>query len=634
MSKKKEIVLQEKLDSNESWTAALAQQKLFVVDAHQKWCGPCTAITGLLKRIKLELSDDLLKFATAPVDDIDDLEQYRGKCEPHFLFYGCGHLVGAVKGCNAPLIRDTIVSCLESEKKIISGDAERKVFQDASSESPELDEDIADEEEEGGEEAEAEEELGAAVPKQVTVALIKPDVVENGLVDDILAKIEEAGIEVLESQDRTLTAEEATEFYKSKSEESFFDDLIAYVTGGPCKVLVLTKGETGEGVIDLWRQIIGPFDAAVAKDEEPESLRAIYGTDATSNGLHGSSSQDEAMRELAFFYPDFSPPTYRAAAGASPASGAAEKRLQRTLALIRPDALAQHKDAILGKIHEAGFEIAMQKEVELSQEQAEAFYSEHKDEEFFEALVKTMTSGPVLALCLAHEDAVEKWRGMLGPKVVAEAIESAPDSLRAQFAVADAEINMLHGSDSTTQADAELAQLFKLDQTLAVIKPDAAAQRDDIIAKLKEAGFMISCQKDMNLSAEIAGEIYKSKEGADFYDSLIGHMTSGPTLMMVLSAENAVEKLRALAGPSDPEAAKAEAPESLRALFGGSILENAVHSPSNPDSAQEKIQVVFGDAVFNWDGTLANAEPAEGDAEEPAAAEEEPAAEEEAAAEE
>ena len=52
--------------------------------------------------------------------------------------------------------------------------------------------------------------------------------------------------------------------------QSFFDDLIAYVTGGPCKVLVLTKGETGEGVIDLWRQIIGPFDAAVAKDEDPE----------------------------------------------------------------------------------------------------------------------------------------------------------------------------------------------------------------------------------------------------------------------------------------------------------------------------------------------------------------------------
>ena len=48
---------------------------------------------------------------------------------------------------------------------------------------------------------------------------------------------------------------------------------------------------------------------------------------------------------------------------------------------------------------------------------------------------------------------------------------------RAQFAVGDSEMNMLHGSDSTTQADAELAQLFKVEQTLAVIKPDAAAQR-------------------------------------------------------------------------------------------------------------------------------------------------------------
>lgn len=49
--------------------------------------------------------------------------------------------------------------------------------------------------------------------------------------------------------------------------------MITYVTSGPCRVLVLTKGETGEGVLELWRDIIGPFDAAVAKNEKPDRLK-------------------------------------------------------------------------------------------------------------------------------------------------------------------------------------------------------------------------------------------------------------------------------------------------------------------------------------------------------------------------
>uniref|UniRef100_H2ZDH9 Nucleoside diphosphate kinase-like domain-containing protein n=1 Tax=Ciona savignyi TaxID=51511 RepID=H2ZDH9_CIOSA len=215
-----------------------------------------------------------------------------------------------------------------------------------------------------------------------------------------------------------------------------------------------------------------------------------------------------------------------------------------------------------------------------------------------------MTCGPVLALCLAHNDAVAQWRSMLGPKVLSEAIEEQPDSLRAQFRVEDSDINMLHGSDSDAAAQEELGKIFQVEQTLAVIKPDAMDEKEKIMEKLKEAGFMISCQKDMNLSKEIATEIYKSKKDSEFYDNLIDHMTSGPTLMMVLSAENAVDKLREMMGPADPEVAKESNPDSLRALFAKSIMENAIHSPSTNESAQEKIRVVFGDAQFDWDGTL------------------------------
>nr|CAB3264380.1 CiIC3 thioredoxin domain-containing protein 3 homolog [Phallusia mammillata] len=598
MAKRKEIILQETLNTQEAWEHAMSNEKLYVVDAHQKWCGPCTAIVGMLKRIKNELGDDLLRFATAEVDAIDNLEQYRGKCEPNFLFFASGELVAAVRGCNAPLVQQTIQSALEAEHKVLKGEAERKVIRDMQSVTPEQEEEEEDEEEADD----------GVVPKQVTVALIKPDVVQNGQVDEILAKIEEAGIEVLVNSERMLSEEEAREFYKNREEEEFFDDLVNYITSGPCRVLVLTKGDSGAGVVELWRDIIGPFDAAVAKVENENSLRAIYGVDATCNAVHGSASSEEAIRELGFFFPDYRPPTYKSsrssmsrASGRSKAASRAESRVQKTLAIIRPDALKRHKDAILTKIEEAGFKIAMQKEMTLSQEQAEDFYAEHKETDYFEPLVKQMTCGPVLALCLVRDDAVEQWRSLLGPKVVADAVAEQPDSLRAQFAVEEADVNMLHGSDSPTTAEAELSKIFLVDQTLAVIKPDAMEEKDKIITKLQEAGFMISCKKDMSLSRDIAEAIYKNKEGTDYYETLINHMTSGSTMMMVLSAEDAVSKLREVMGPTDPEVAKETHPESLRALFAKSILENAMHAPSTPESAKDKIRIVFGDTKFDWD---------------------------------
>ena len=68
-----------------------------------------------------------------------------------------------------------------------------------------------------------------------------------------------------------------------------------------------------------------------------------------------------------------------------------DPRAQRTLALIRPSALAHHKDKILEKIKENGFKIGMMKKVQLDRQQAEEFYAEHQDKPFFEDLVKEMT---------------------------------------------------------------------------------------------------------------------------------------------------------------------------------------------------------------------------------------------------
>ncbi|CDR07467.1 unnamed protein product, partial [Oncorhynchus mykiss] len=86
--KKKEVSLQASVVNQEQWDEMLATKGLTVVDVYQQWCGPCRAVVSLLRKIKNELGDDLLHFATAKADSIDALERYRGKCEPTFLFYG------------------------------------------------------------------------------------------------------------------------------------------------------------------------------------------------------------------------------------------------------------------------------------------------------------------------------------------------------------------------------------------------------------------------------------------------------------------------------------------------------------------------------------------------------------------
>ncbi|OXB65294.1 hypothetical protein ASZ78_001601 [Callipepla squamata] len=81
------IFTQMNINSQELWEEMLCLEGLVVVDAYQAWCGPCKTVVDLFRKIRNEVSSDLLHFAVAEVDSIDALEKYRGKCEPVFLFY-------------------------------------------------------------------------------------------------------------------------------------------------------------------------------------------------------------------------------------------------------------------------------------------------------------------------------------------------------------------------------------------------------------------------------------------------------------------------------------------------------------------------------------------------------------------
>ncbi|KAM7407571.1 hypothetical protein PAMA_003340 [Pampus argenteus] len=521
----------------------------------------------------------------AEADSIDALEKYRGKCEPTFLFYGGGELVAVLRGANAPLLQRMIVEELAQEKLVLEQGGERKVVKDNGL----VDDEKREEEEEAPQQSENEESIIVPASKSYTVAIIKPDAVAHGKANEIIMKIQDAGFEILAHEERTLTEIEARDFYQHKAAEACFEDLVQFMSSGPSHILVLSQVEGSVNVVPAWREFIGPADTEEARRENPESLRAQYGTQTLFNAVHGSADSDQASRELAFFFPNFR------AASVTEQDGE-EEHVERTLALIRPDVARENREVILAQIHNSGFTVALQKEVMLTEEQVRQFYFQHVEEDYFPALLRSMTSGPVLALALARIGAVHHWRNILGPSDVKKAKEENPECLRAQFAVEDESINQLHGSASHEEAKREINFFFPKQQTLAVIKPDAIEEhKEAILEEIRGNGFSVTRLKETVLSREMAEEFYREHRDKPFFSQLVEFMSRGPCMMLVLTKENAVEEWRAMMGPTDPDQAKVTSPNSVRARFAADILYNSVHGSSSEQHAEEKIRLVFGD---------------------------------------
>lgn len=137
---------------------------------------------------------------------------------------------------------------------------------------------------------------------------------------------------------------------------------------------------------------------------------------------------------------------------------------ERTLSIIKPDAVAKN---VIGEIYtrfeKAGLQVVAAKMVQLSQEQAEGFYAEHKERPFFGDLVSFMTSGPVMVQALEGDNAVLKNRDLMGatnPK------DADAGTIRADFAQSIDE-NAVHGSDSVESAAREVAYFFADDEVCA-----------------------------------------------------------------------------------------------------------------------------------------------------------------------
>ncbi len=131
--------------------------------------------------------------------------------------------------------------------------------------------------------------------------------------------------------------------------------------------------------------------------------------------------------------------------------------MERTLAIIKPDGVAR---GLIGKVVQRieghGLKIAAMKMVHLSPPQAQGFYAVHRERPFFQGLTAFMSSGPAVVMLLEGENAIARWRELMGATDYRKAAEG---TLRREFAT-DIEKNVVHGSDAPDTAAFEIGYFF------------------------------------------------------------------------------------------------------------------------------------------------------------------------------
>jgi len=290
------------------------------------------------------------------------------------------------------------------------------------------------------------------------------------------------------------------------------------------------------------------------------------------------------------------------------------KGQERTLALIKPDAI-HNSGAIIEQLENTSrLRIANCRQVWLTKQNACEFYREHAGKEFFEGLVEHMTSGPVLALELIGDDAVSGWRRLIGPTNPIVAKEEAPGSIRARFGSVNPK-NAAHGSDSNQSASRELAFFFAKPDTLnttstmgesgatcCIVKPHCvlAGQFGSVLSKIQAAGWNVKAARLHNFERANAEEFYEVyKEVVPEYDMMVTELTSGPCIALeVVPMDDSVDGScvrfkKEVAGPRDPVIAKELEKGSIRALFGSDKVKNAVHCTDLPRDTIIELSYVF-----------------------------------------
>ena len=132
---------------------------------------------------------------------------------------------------------------------------------------------------------------------QNTLSIIKPDAVKKGYAEQICARIEDSGLDIVLKKELLLTRNQAEGFYAEHKGKPFFEALINFMTSGPVQVQVLE----GKEAISRYRSLMGSTNP---KQADPGTLRHDFAESIDANAVHGSDSLESAAREVAYFFPE------------------------------------------------------------------------------------------------------------------------------------------------------------------------------------------------------------------------------------------------------------------------------------------------------------------------------------------
>ena len=128
-----------------------------------------------------------------------------------------------------------------------------------------------------------------------TLSIIKPDAVERNLVEEIQNIFKKNNLIIKDSKKIQISKEEAAEFYRVHQSKPFYDQLCSYLSSGPIVVMILQ----GENAVILNRELMG---ATNPQDAKENTIRKLYGISIDKNSVHGSDSNDNAKKEIDFFF--------------------------------------------------------------------------------------------------------------------------------------------------------------------------------------------------------------------------------------------------------------------------------------------------------------------------------------------
>lgn len=131
-----------------------------------------------------------------------------------------------------------------------------------------------------------------------TFVIAKPDAVRRGLVGEIIRRFENKGLTLVALELRVADRDTAAQHYAEHEGKGFYEDLLAFITGGPAAFMVL------EGPADTWKVVRQMMGTTNPREAAPGTIRGDFGIELTENLVHGSDGPESAAREIGIWFPD------------------------------------------------------------------------------------------------------------------------------------------------------------------------------------------------------------------------------------------------------------------------------------------------------------------------------------------